>query len=483
VDEPPVEAPPVGTRLDAYRLTGVLGKGGMSTVYLAEEAGTGRKVALKVLEPRLVRDEEFRQRFLRESEYATLRHPNVVKVHACGESGGLLYMAMDYIEGTDLQTLLALEGKLDGLRALGIMAPIASALDAAHATGLVHRDVNPANILIAPARDEDDVEESFLTDFGLSKNRSKDSGGLTAAGAFVGTFSYTAPEQILGRQPDHRADIYSLACVLYECLTARPPFENPREAMVLHAHIEDPPPQVTATVPELPVSIDAVIARGLAKDPAERYATCTEMIAAARVALTAGPTPSPAPPPPVMTPARPTPAPPASEGGMLLRVTAGPAAGEEIEVADELLIGRHATGPGRLGEDSEISRQHARVARGGAGYTIQDLGSTNGTFVDGRRIEQPEPLSGGEVIEVGGTTLVAVGGGTVAPVPGPVTEEVPAPVHQPTPPASRPPEEASVATASVRLDIDFDARTARLEVGEEAEAVVLVFEDGRWRPS
>src|SRR4051812_25428358 len=246
----------------------------MGTVYVAEDE-SGTEFAVKVLEPRLAADDEYRRRFLRESRYAAeLRHPNIVRVRDVGEADGLFYMAMDYIDGKDLARTLSLEGGLSGERTLDILAPIASALDAAHAGGLMHRDVNPTNILV----EEGDPPDAFLTDFGLGKNRGQDTSALTAAGAFVGTFSYTAPEQILDKQPDYHADIYSLGCVLFACLTGKPPFDNHREAMVLNAHIQDPPPKASAVRPDLSPAIDDVIARAMAKVPAERYATCTEMM-------------------------------------------------------------------------------------------------------------------------------------------------------------------------------------------------------------
>jgi len=476
VDDRPAEAPPVGSRLDEYRLTGVLGKGGMSTVYLAEKDGSDRPVALKVLAPRLAADDEFRKRFLRESRYASsLRHPNVIRVEAAGECDGLLYMAMDYVDGTDLHTLLAREGGLQGDRALAILAPIASALDTAHGLGLLHRDVNPANILVVPAPEPDEPPDAFLTDFGLGKSRGQDTSALTAAGAFVGTFSYAAPEQILGRQADHRADIYSLGCVLYETLVGHPPFHDHREAMVLHAHVEQPPPKVTASRPELPGAIDEVVARAMAKSPEDRYPTCTEMMAAARVALTVGMAePAPAIPSPSLTPIPRSASAtrPAAGEAMTLKATAGPAAGEEIEVGDELVIGRHATGAGKLHGDGEISRRHARVApndRGG--YHVEDLGSTNGTFVNGERVSGARTLCPGDTIEVGGTTLVVIGGaqaqGTPASPSAVLAEEA----------------TAELSRASLRLDIDFDARTARVHLGSGPETLSLVLEDGRWRPA
>ena len=188
----------------------------------------------------------------------------------------------------------------------------------------------------------------------------------------MGTCQYVAPEQILAdRDLDHRVDVYSLGCVLYECLAGDPPFMRPREEQVLYAHIQDPPPKLSQVRPDLPAEVDAVLDRALAKKPEERYDSCGELMAAARAVLPVDAAEEP-PPPPV----------PASTDCLRLRVTAGNAEGSEIQVRDEFVIGRQASEEGQLGQDAEISRQHARIARSNGTFTIEDLGSTNGTFVE-----------------------------------------------------------------------------------------------------
>jgi hypothetical protein len=259
--------------------------------------------------------------------------------------------------------------------------------------------------------------------------------------------------------------VYSLGCVLVACLTGHPPFENHREAMVLHAHIEEPPPKVTGKRGDLSPAVDDVIAKAMAKSPDERYASCTEMMAGARVALTVGG--------PGAGPSAATPAPSSGPAPLCLRVTAGSAAGEEIEILDELVFGRHATGPGRLAQDSELSRRHARVGRAtGGGWIIEDLGSTNGTYVNDQRIEGARPLIEGDRIEVGATKLVVAAG---APAP----EETPRP--QPSQPALMSEATVALSHTSLRLEIDFDGRSARVQLGDEPEMLSLVFEGGRWR--
>ncbi len=275
----------IGSELAGYRIEAPIGRGGMGVVYRAEQLRLGRKVALKLLAPEMAENEGFRARFEHESRLAALLdHPNIVPLFEAGEADGLLFISMRYVEGTDLRDLLSREGRLDPERALAIAAQVASALDAAHGRGLVHRDVKPGNILIASDSAADRPEHCYLTDFGLTKDTSSPV-ELTATGTFVGTIDYIAPEQIEGASPAGLGDQYALGCVLFECLTGQLPFAREDELGVMWAHLQDQPPVVTAVRPDLPPAIDAVITRALAKDPEQRYATCTAMVAAARAAL------------------------------------------------------------------------------------------------------------------------------------------------------------------------------------------------------
>ena len=254
----------------------------MGAVYLATETSTGRRVALKLLAPELARDERFRRRFVRESELAaTLDHPGIVPTIARGEEDGTLYLAMDYIEGTDLRKLLRAEGRLDPQRAFQLLDDVARALDAAHVAGLVHRDVKPGNILVAAGRA---CERAYLCDFGLARHVSSAS-SLTSDRGFVGTIDYVPPEQIEGGDVDGRADVYSLGCVLFECLAGGAPFERETELAVLFSHLNDPPPRLSDRQPGLPAAFDKVFETALAKAPDQRYSSCIELIDAARAAL------------------------------------------------------------------------------------------------------------------------------------------------------------------------------------------------------
>ena len=214
---------------------------------------------------------------MRESKLAaSLDHPSIVPIFDAGEEDGLLYIAMACVEGSDLKTLLVEEGRLPLRRTLRIVAQIASALDAAHARGLVHRDVKPANILVGAD------DRAFLSDFGVVKELSTI--GTTRTGSFVGTIDYCAPEQIEGRDVDARADQYALACVLFECLVGTSPFHRSSDVAVLNAHLHDPPPKLSKAAPELPPALEPVLAKALSKSPLDRYASCGEFVAAARAA-------------------------------------------------------------------------------------------------------------------------------------------------------------------------------------------------------
>jgi Protein kinase domain len=259
-----------GSTLAGYRITGILGQGGMGVVYEAEQITLSRTVALKVLAPHLSDDVLFRERFRREGQLqANIDHPHIVTVYEAGDSDEGVFIAMRLIRGPNLKDMIV-SRELDPGRTIRILTPIAEALDAAHEAGLIHRDIKPQNILVA-GRDH-----AFLADFGLTKGAGEKS--LTKTGQFVGTFDYISPEQVKGEKATHRSDVYALAAVLYECLTGVVPFPKDSEAAVLYAQMADPPPKVTDQRPELPISLDEVIARGMAKDPAERYGSCGQLL-------------------------------------------------------------------------------------------------------------------------------------------------------------------------------------------------------------
>jgi serine/threonine protein kinase len=276
--------PRLGTELGPYRIEAVIGRGGMGVVYLAEQARLGRKVALKIVSPEFSDDPKARARFLRESQMAAaIDHPNILPIYEADEADGVLFIAMRLVEGTDLAARLA-AGHLDARTAAGILSQVAGALDAAHARGLVHRDVKPANILLSPGAGADQGDHAYLTDFGLTKRGGSET-SLTAAGGFAGTLAYIAPEQVDGREIDGRADQYSLACMAFECLTGRVPFVRETDIATAMAHIKDPPPSALALQPTLPAGVDGVLARGMAKAPDDRYPTCGAFLADLRGAL------------------------------------------------------------------------------------------------------------------------------------------------------------------------------------------------------
>ena len=277
--------PRIGTQIGDYRIERFLGRGGMSVVYLSEHVRLKRKAALKLLSPDLAEDPTFRARFVSEWErLAQLDHPNIIPVFEAGEADGLLYIAMRYVRTTDLKGLIEQEGRLDPKRAIRIVAQTASALDAAHEQDLVHRDVKPANILVAIGAGPEGTDHVYLSDFGLTKHTQSRS-GLTQTGHFMGTIDYVAPEQISGKGVDGRTDQYALACVLYQCLTGEVPFPREEETAALFAHMQDTPPRATEHRPDLPSAIDDVIARGLSKAKEDRFDSCTDLARAARAAL------------------------------------------------------------------------------------------------------------------------------------------------------------------------------------------------------
>lgn len=276
----------VGKQIAGYRVEREIGRGGMAVVYCARDLRLDRTVALKLLAPELARNDTFRQRFTHESRVAAaIEHPHIVPVFEAGETDGVLYIAMRYVPGLDLRHLLDDSGPLPVKTALRIAAQVASALDAAHDHGLVHRDVKPGNILVAKGTDSDHPEHVYLTDFGLTK-KSLSLTGFTTVGQFVGTLDYVAPEQISGRPVDGRCDVYSLACVVHETMAGGPPFQRDDDMALLWAHQYDQPPRLTEKRPEIPAALDGVLAKALAKSPEDRYGSCLEFAAALRAAAT-----------------------------------------------------------------------------------------------------------------------------------------------------------------------------------------------------
>ena len=287
-----------------YELLDVLGRGGMGQVFRAYDASTDRVVALKVLPSHLAEDAEFQERFRREARIAaSLNDPHVVPIHSYGEIDGRLYVDMRLIEGRDLVEYMRENGgRLSPQRAVAVIEQVAAALDSPHSVGLIHRDIKPTNILLTTARDF-----VYLIDFGIARTATDTA--LTHTGHTMGTVAYMAPERFRG-STDHRADVYSLACVLHECLTGGRPYPGDSLEEQLNGHLNTPPPRASITSPDVPPALDAVVARGMAKDVDERYQTAIEMAEDAKAALVstglvAAPDPPPssraaatAPPPP-----------------------------------------------------------------------------------------------------------------------------------------------------------------------------------------
>ena len=257
----------------------------MAVIYRALDIRLDRHVALKVLAPGLALDDVFRQRFIRESRAAAaVDHPHIVPIFEAGEADGILFIAMRYVPGGDVRKLLDAGGPLTAARADDIITQVASALDAAHLHGLVHRDVKPSNMLLDSTAGRGHRVHIYLADFGLSK-RPLSMTGLTSIGTFLGTPSYMAPEQIEGRPVDGQADLYALACTSFEMLCGTPPFARDADMAIIWAHVSEPPPSLSARHADLPAAVDGVIAKALAKSPADRFPTCFAFAATLREAL------------------------------------------------------------------------------------------------------------------------------------------------------------------------------------------------------
>src|SRR5439155_10324942 len=254
----------IGQVFAGHRIDGVAGRGGMGVVYVATHLALNRRVALKLIASDLAADEGFRERFKQESmTAASIDHPNVIPIYHAGEEDRKPYITMRYVEGTDLREMIARHGRIGPPEAARIISEVAAALDAAHARGLVHRDVKPANVLIGESR------QAYLTDFGLTKHVGSKS-GLTKTGMFVGTLDYIAPEQLQGGPVDARVDVYALGCVLYQTLTGTVPFPRDTEPAKIWAHMQEQPPSVVSHG-GVPTQFEEVVGRAMAKKPDDRY--------------------------------------------------------------------------------------------------------------------------------------------------------------------------------------------------------------------
>ena len=370
-------APEASTQLGPYRLETVLGRGGMGVVYRATDTRLGRRVALKVLPPQYGGDETFRTRLERESRVAaSIDHPGVIPIYEAGEADGQLYIAMRHVDGVDLGALLREQGALEPERAVELVSQLAEALDAAHAAGLVHRDIKPSNALIGTAGGREHV---YLCDFGLSKEAAGDT-TLSGSGALVGTVKYMAPEVIRTGIGGPSSDIYSLGCLLFECLAGRAPYPGPNEAAVIYGHLEEPPPRVTELRPSLPRAFDAVLARALHKDPERRWTSGAALAQAARAALT-GTAPR----------RRPRPALLAGILGALALVAvvlAGPSGGTDLAQIRPDHVAVIDPGDGSLIEQVAFGGTPGAVASGAGSLWVADGGRGVVTRIDARSRER-----------------------------------------------------------------------------------------------
>ncbi len=347
-----------GATFAGHRIEEVIGHGGMGVVYRARHLALELERALKVVAPTLSADQRFRERFKRESRLAAqVEHPNVITVHHAGEERGQLYLTMRLVDGVDLRSLVEESGPLDPARAVRVLTGIAAGLDAAHARGLVHRDVKPANVLIER---EGDTEHVFLTDFGISRLAGS-AESLTTTGEFFGSVDYVAPEQIEGEPLDPRTDVYALGGILNFVLTARPPFPRDNELAKLFAHANAQPPRPSEAVPGLPPAIDDVVAKAMAKRPEDRYGSAGELAAAAAAAL-GEPAPDLAPAPATV------PRPPGADEAPTRSLRR--AGRRRLPIAIGALAaarcGRGRRGPAALGR--------GRLGRGGASQPAADAG-------------------------------------------------------------------------------------------------------------
>jgi YVTN family beta-propeller protein len=396
--------------LGSYRIEALLGRGGMGVVYRAEDLRLGRKVALKLLAGHLTEDPRFRSRFLAESRLAaSIDHAGIVPIYEAGESDGHLYIAMRYVEGTDLGSVLQREGPMEPRRAIELVAQLGSALDAAHARGLVHRDVKPSNALLAV---EGADEHVYLADFGLTQHLAT-AGGVTASDQLVGTVDYLAPERIAGAPADGRADLYSLGCVLFEALVGEVPFPRASDVATIYAHLEDEPPRPSERRPGLPVALDAVVARALAKDPERRWPSGAALAAAARAALAPA---ADAPAPAIRAPRQRPPLRALAAAAAVLAalalsvilVVGGSGGGGEPAVAATDAVAVIDPGKHALLADIPLGASPAQVTAGAGALWVANSGGGTVSRIDPRKRTVIQTIPVGS-----GPSAVAVGAGGV----------------------------------------------------------------------
>ncbi len=391
--------PEVGAVIGGLRIDAVAGRGGMGVVYRAHQLALDRTVALKIVNPELAGDPEFRERFRREARLAaSLDHPHVVPVLHAGEDGGYLYLTMRYVDGVDMAAMIADRGRLDPRDVAGIVAQVGDALDAAHARGLVHRDVKPANVLVTGPPG---ARHAFLTDFGISKEIEGSS--VTRSGHFVGSMDYIAPEALEGGAVDGRADVYSLGCVLFHALTGQVPFPRESTAARMYAHLHLPAPALGAVVPGLGGPFDAVLARALAKQPADRFATAGELGRAALAAAAVTPAAWAPPRMPSYRPSAPTPpAPPPLAPPLALPTRADPPA-EPRRSRRKLLLG----GAGVLAAAALVAAAVVAVPTLTGGPAVATTATAPAPTVPaGRVVGDPIPVGAGPIDLVGGAGYI-----------------------------------------------------------------------------
>lgn len=375
-----------GKQLGSYQIIAEIGHGGMGTVYRAYDPRLQREVAIKVLRPELTSDPQVVQRFQREAvTAANLRHPNIVVVHDVGTAEGFQYIVMELLLGRTLTREVREHGAIALHRATHLLSQLASALDYAHQRGLIHRDVKSSNVIV---RHDDHVT---LTDFGLVKAlQSHGGGGVTQAGMALGTLNYMSPEQVAGAPVDHRVDTYALGVLAFEMLTGQLPFESESPYQTITAIMQTPPPSLLHLNPRLDPGVEVVLQQALAKRPEERFQTSGELAQALhRLRAASG----------LQL---------VSSGGQSISLRA---AGTSLgRVPDNDIVVR----------DTDVSRYHARIYCEAAGWFVMDLGSTNGSFVNERKLTPrvAYPLAPGDTLRLGHTTAFQVVATSAAPMEG-----------------------------------------------------------------